>query len=88
MSTRVRLSRRPLSSDAEADKVSMSHVRSALRLVLCLTAIFVVSCGDVLCAGVGLPDAQTGARAAAGASLILRSPACADTTTVLSYPSR
>ncbi len=86
MSTRVRLSRRPLSSHAEADKVSTSRARSALRLVLCLTAIFVVSCGDVVCAGVGLPavavtifDAQTGARAAAGASLILRSPACTDT---------
>jgi hypothetical protein len=61
-------------------------VRSGIRLVACLTAILVVSCGDVVCGGLGLPavavtifDAQTGARAAAGASLILRSPACVDT---------
>lgn len=64
----------------------MNHVRPALALVLCLIAILVVSCADSICAGVGLPavavtifDAQTGARAAAGASLILRSPACIDT---------
>jgi hypothetical protein len=63
-------------------------MRAFFRLTLFAIAVMVAACGDFLsrvCAGVGLPavavtvfDAQSGARAAAGASLILHSAGCTD----------
>jgi hypothetical protein len=63
-------------------------MRRSLTLAILAGTVSVVSCSELLtgdCAGVGRPavavavqDASTGLSAAAGATLILRSTACAD----------